>query len=269
MEKKYTTKKLIGEGTYGKVYTGSYKGKRVAIKESNLITMDEINILKTIKGDHIIKIIDVIYNSDTKEKRFNATIIMEKCDIDLHSWSKTPEFATLSIEIKVDLAKQIIMGIYELHTQNISHMDLKPANVMICKKNMRVKLVDFGLSTMKPIGYKYVGTAKYAAPEVRAPGIKLYSPYLADIWSLGATILNLFTGKHVEDFIDIKYNVGIITAVPRDSTLGMHMVNNIDLPPFDEKVESMYIIVKKCLQLHPLDRPIINVLNDFAIKNGL
>ncbi len=83
------------------------------------------------------------------------------------------------------------------HSQRLIHQDIKPDNIMIGQNN-QVKLADLGISkTFDEVeseeGPKRVmGTPHYMAPEA-ALGKKI--DHRVDIYSLGATLYHLLTGK--------------------------------------------------------------------------
>ena len=81
------------------------------------------------------------------------------------------------------------------------HLDIKPANIMIRKRDNRAILIDFGLSkqydtagnqtSSTPVGI----SAGYAPMEqYQQGGVNEFSPE-TDIYSLGATLYYLVTGK--------------------------------------------------------------------------
>lgn len=67
--------------------------------------------------------------------------------------------------------KQIVQGVYYLHSNGFAHRDLKPENILL-DENYSVKLADFGFAT--PISgriglgksHSYIGTPGYMPPEV-------------------------------------------------------------------------------------------------------
>jgi serine/threonine-protein kinase HSL1 (negative regulator of Swe1 kinase) len=95
----------------------------------------------------------------------------------------------------VHIFRQIIAALIYCHRINIHHRDLKPENILLDRDTMTVKLVDFGMAALQPIGKKLTtpcGSPHYAAPEV----IKTtsYDGGKADVWSCGVILFVLLTG---------------------------------------------------------------------------
>ena len=116
----------------------------------------------------------------------------------------------LPLEETLSNAKQIAEALEYAHERNIIHRDLKPSNVKITP-NGTVKVLDFGLakaleddfsatdiSTSPTLSHAatkagiLLGTAAYMSPE-QARGKK--ADRRADIWSFGATLYEMTTGK--------------------------------------------------------------------------
>ncbi|KIM26577.1 hypothetical protein M408DRAFT_25288 [Serendipita vermifera MAFF 305830] len=86
------------------------------------------------------------------------------------------------------LARQLTRLVYDLHESGHIHRDLKPENVLISETGVMV-LADFGMTTR--IGQRYeedFGTDGFAIPYGKS---RYNTDPRVDIWSLGATILNL------------------------------------------------------------------------------
>jgi len=97
-------------------------------------------------------------------------------------------------------AIQICDVLHYIHSQRppIIYRDLKPANLMIDDKNLRVMLVDFGIARIvRPTekGVTAIGTMGYAPPELFAGKVEPRS----DIYSLGATMFHMLTGSDPQD----------------------------------------------------------------------
>ena len=106
---------------------------------------------------------------------------------------------------------QILSGLVYLHGENIAHLDLKPANILI-GMNQRVKLADFDKCKKfnndgdtircEKVTDSYVGTFLFSAPEVMQ--WSLFNPVdnrgqqvsrRSDLWSFGCTLVNMLTGE--------------------------------------------------------------------------
>ena len=81
------------------------------------------------------------------------------------------------------------------HQRGVVHRDLKPANILLTRDG-RIKIADFGLATIDDAQESrrgsIVGTPAYMAPEL-AQGVG--SGPSIDIYSLGATLYGLLTGR--------------------------------------------------------------------------
>ena len=94
---------------------------------------------------------------------------------------------------------QVLDALAEVHAQNIWHLDLKPANIMVNERDEAV-LIDFGaskqlqsvdgytISTSQNVAY----TQGYAPLELVSGDMKKFGSW-TDLYSLGATLYALFT----------------------------------------------------------------------------
>jgi len=99
--------------------------------------------------------------------------------------------------------RQILLGLEYLHSKEIAHRDIKGANILL-DHNAQVKLSDFGaskkLEDLVPSSNgtrSFAGTPYWMAPEVVQRGYDQEDPsiyYKADVWSLGAVIIEMATG---------------------------------------------------------------------------
>lgn len=220
----YQIEHVIGHGGFGITYRASATGQdlpaEVAVKEffpkdmcnrtdgtyeviiDNLENIPLINQLRDrfIKEsrnlqecDHpcIVKVIDTIEMNGT------AYMVME-----LIKGYTLKEYLTKNGVMSPGLATKMIMEVAKalryIHSKRITHLDIKPDNIMTSEDLSRVVLIDFGLSRQ----YKEDNSSDsqiltavskgYAAPE-QYYGITRFSPE-SDIYSLGATLYKLVTG---------------------------------------------------------------------------
>jgi formylglycine-generating enzyme required for sulfatase activity len=101
---------------------------------------------------------------------------------------------TLSSEVVVGIANQVLEGLSQLHAHGVVHFDLKPANVMRTRAGA-CKLSDYGIAKgLRELraGLEEVsGTPAYMAPEVAAGA---EAGPRADLYSFAVMIYKLLTG---------------------------------------------------------------------------
>ena len=108
---------------------------------------------------------------------------------------------------KIELVRQIAQAISYAHNKNIIHRDLKSANILIDANN-EIKIVDFGIARFAEENNSdnstRVFTYDIASPE-QIQGEKV--DYRTDIFSLGALLLQILTGKTPTPDVKLsKYN---------------------------------------------------------------
>jgi serine/threonine-protein kinase len=133
----------------------------------------------------------------------------------------------------LDIASRIARSLQYLHSRKIVHRDVKPANIFLSSAapNRRpsvVKLGDFGVTkwgeflalaasgTLTATSQQGLGTLKYMSPEqaLRPKDVTVRS----DIFSLGITLFELFTGQilpsphHVFNIMRARTSRGSITG---------------------------------------------------------
>ncbi len=97
----------------------------------------------------------------------------------------------------LEIARQVGRALDYAHQHRLIHQDIKPDNIMIGPGNL-VKLADLGISKTfdeaesETDGKKVMGTPHYMAPEA---GLGKKIDHRVDIYSLGATLYHLLTGK--------------------------------------------------------------------------
>lgn len=192
----YQLKQVIGKGSYGIVYKAENKttGQIVAIKEINYDNDDdlkeimiEINLLKNLNHINIVKYHGFI------QKMSNLYIILEyAAKGSLKTlMSNRPRKCLTESETEIYI-RQTLNGLAYLHDKGVIHRDIKAANLLLDANNI-VKLADFGVSTkVNNSAMTLAGSLNWMAPEIIT---NKGASTLSDIWSLGATVVELLTGK--------------------------------------------------------------------------
>ncbi len=103
---------------------------------------------------------------------------------------------SLSIREKVRLVYKIAKALEVAHEKKIIHRDIKPSNILVYntgENEYEPVLVDFGLACLEGMSTELIGTPAYMAPELLDPHNK--PTRASDIYSLGATLYELVTGR--------------------------------------------------------------------------
>ncbi|KYQ92337.1 putative transmembrane protein [Tieghemostelium lacteum] len=140
----------VGEGSFGVVYRGMWRGQEVAIKQMKVssINMDEVyremDLMSKLRHPNIISFIGAVMSSD------NLCIVSEFVPLGslgdiLYKGNKR-----LSLPQKIRIALDIAKGCNFLHQCGIIHRDLKPDNILVVSlavdAPITIKISDFGTS---------------------------------------------------------------------------------------------------------------------------
>lgn len=195
----FSTLKVIGKGSYGKVFLVEHKEtKKVyamkVLKKAAILdergkerVITERDIIMQIKHPFIVRL---HYSFQTEKKLFFILDFLNGGDLYTHIVTggkfseKRARFYTA----------ELILALDHLHKNGIVYRDLKPQNIII-DSDGHIKLTDFGLSKTnfeQDQTHTICGTIKYIAPETISG--KQYN-HLVDWWSLGIILYRMITGK--------------------------------------------------------------------------
>ena len=192
----YTFDGLIGSGGYAqiyKIYSPHYKTEFVAkvmpiekeqCGEAFRVFQKEIDTLMKLDHPNIIQLYDHFFDDQ------NLFLILEYCPTgSIFDLIHKKELGNESIQ---KYTTDVLSALQSMHDLDIVHHDIKPANFLI-DTHGRAKLTDFGLSFCLGHQLEFGGSFAYSAPEVIQK--RPYDPKLADIWSLGISVFQMFTGR--------------------------------------------------------------------------
>lgn len=93
------------------------------------------------------------------------------------------------------LFRQLIEGMDYLHSNGISHLDIKLDNLVLSDDGL-LKIIDFDASHQKDSGKKIIsrGTKVYRAPEIRSSECE--NGFAADIYSCGILLFCFVMGRY-------------------------------------------------------------------------
>ena len=259
-KKKYIIIDIIGSGGFGKVYlsknleTNELYAIKVLKRELKFFDrkMAFIKEISNFKSPYIISMID--YGEG--EIKFKEHLPIERQYIvyeyaskgTLLEYLKYP-YIFLEEQLAKILFKNILKGIQILHNNQICHGDIKPENILLDEK-YNLKICDFGLAKKVwegKIFTKREGTNGYCAPELYRK--HKYDGKKADIFSLGATLLKIVTGKKDLDEYDyIKDLDNYLLKIDKTAAKTINLS------------EKLIKIIKDMTNINPKERPDINQL---------
>ena len=198
--KDFKTLKILGKGSYGKVYlvkninTNKIYAMKILDKqfllEKNQITHTKTEriALEKLKHPFIVKL---NYAFQDFKNLYFITEFLQGGELFYHLRKKSG-FKEKAVKFYMS---QVLLALEFMHDNNYIYRDLKPENIMIDKQG-NIKLTDFGLSKiLKPneTTYTLCGTAEYLAPEIIFG--KGYDK-TCDWFSFGVVIFEMFCGYH-------------------------------------------------------------------------
>ncbi|QRW00991.1 Serine/threonine-protein kinase [Ceratobasidium sp. AG-Ba] len=131
----------------------------------------------------------------TFEHRGHLCLVFESLSMNLRDViKKFGKDVGLNIRAVRAYAHQLFLGLSLLKKTNIMHADIKPDNILVSENKTVVKICDLGSAS--DVSENDI-TPYLVSRFYRAPEIILGLPYDAsiDIWSIGCTLYELFTGK--------------------------------------------------------------------------
>jgi len=275
--------KLVGEGSFGKVYRAKWKGNVVAVKTFKLAgysenvakdVIKEASIQSNMKNPYVVMLYGVIIDE-------HIAIVTEffelgGLDVLITRANTTPAVANIMTPLlRARYASDIAMGMAYLAASNIVHRDLKPGNILVASTNPMsdsacCKLTDFGTARTvidsddtSATCTRGVGTPLYMAPEVLLyDNTKPCYTEASDVYSFSILCYQLFTG--CDPFPGDAYAASwkISEAVTSGGRPNIDVVTQ-KIP--DKIGEALARIVMMCWNRNPEERPAFSAIADMLV----
>jgi len=205
---------VLGRGAFSTVFEGVHRssGEAVAIKAVQVgkrsleAYQHEVRMNKVIPSHvNIVRLIDTVAPDRDGPLGY---LIFELCGGGELFLQLVPN-SGLAPRTRIGVYfSQLVAAIAHVHGCGVCHLDIKPENLLLCKKSGRLKLGDFGMSTLAEDGgvQGTRGSRSYAAPEnlrSKVPagahsechiGELAYDGQRADIWSVGIVLFLFLYG---------------------------------------------------------------------------
>lgn len=156
----------VGEGVFGQVRKCRFNGQTVAIKRISVQTSFDVSEMCALEAKlqdrqrhcNVVRLV-----THCAENDFQA-LVTEWVEMgSLEDWISKP----LDRTIRLQIASGICRGLQHIHTHDILHLDLKPANILLTV-DFVPKITDFGLSRTRQEASSMcmVGSFLYMSPEM-------------------------------------------------------------------------------------------------------
>jgi predicted Ser/Thr protein kinase len=248
--KELVIKKMIGSGSFGKVYIGKWRGSDVAIKVNNMIQdtkgfLDEAKLtLSMPPHPNLVQTFGVSIDSN------HPCIVLEFCDGG--SLDKIVFNHRLNVDEQRALVKGVAFGLAHLHSHKIVHRDLAVRNILLDKGIPKIS--DFGMSRVLSEEAEQgktnttVGPVRWMAPESI---IDMTYSVKSDVWTFGIVALEIVSGHEPhegENQLDVARKI-------KDTGYAPTIAENCD-PVLKELMEM-------CWKFDPAERPDMEHICEF------
>lgn len=156
----------------------------------------EYEILRRLSHENIIKAFAFTYNPQ-------PYLVLEYFPA-LNAYAEFQRRKIVNENELITIAKQLLDATSYIHALNIIHRDINPKNILI-SETLKIKLIDFGTAKhfytqqLREGDPVWPVTLGFTAPEQERHG---FSSPLSDIYSIGATLYYIASGKNPREVLD-------------------------------------------------------------------
>jgi len=275
--KNYTWNKIIGQGTFGTVYQAYCVNsrKQVAIKkvfQDPKYRNREFSIVVDLDHPNTIKVHDYFFSyGDENPLDIFLNIVMDYMPVTLYKvlrYYKKTSIRFPPILMKL-LVYQMLRGLAYLKGLSICHRDIKPQNILLDSKDLRLAICDFGSAKHLEPGepsIAYICSRFYRSPELIL-GAQTYGCEI-DMWATGCVVGEMLIGEpffngnnNKEQFLRIVNTLGAPTEADLGDMGYTHKLNIPDFAPLTlegkigKNIDPMLLdLLSKMLAYSPLKR---------------
>ncbi|KXT07730.1 hypothetical protein AC579_2436 [Pseudocercospora musae] len=203
LDGRYAVEKQIGKGTFATVVRArdTQTNAMVAIK----IACRNETMFKA--GQKEMQFLNRLNEADPEDKKYiirllrdfmhkgHLCLVFEGLEMDLReTLKKFGRDVGINPEAIQIYTRQMLLALLHMKTQEVLHADLKPDNILVSSDNKYIKICDFGTATLQQDAEltPYLVSRFYRAPEVI---LGMEFDYGIDMWSIGCTLYELYTGR--------------------------------------------------------------------------
>jgi len=207
MAGRYQVMQLIGRGAFGEVllaHDPNRPNHKVALKmvscdltdieaaaRARDATLAEAEILRRLRHPHIVECEDACWDT----ARCVVWLALEFMDGGSAQQAIDSRRSANGRPFEAHFVRRLLVSVGTAlrytHSAGVLHRDVKPANILISRPSMHIKLADFGISKLLEVtghAHTVVGTPYYFSPEIVSG--QAYGPGV-DCWALGVCMYEM------------------------------------------------------------------------------
>jgi serine/threonine-protein kinase len=256
----YRLERLIGEGGMADIYLARHdllkrpcavKLLKPARATDEMVARfeREVQLASTLAHPNVVEIYD--YGRSSEGLFYYAMEYLEGINLG----ERVAREGALPVARALPILRQLCAGLAAAHAAGLVHRDVKPENVMLCRRGEEadvVKILDFGMVKKADAGHsrnltrglKILGTPLYMAPEcLRNPADV---DARTDIYAVGAVAFTILSGRKLfETADDLELSSKVLNDVPP-------RVSEIASQPIPVELD---LLIQACLEKKREDRP--------------